>query len=171
MFTNRSFTGTAISAFTLSAGLYSLFFFLTLYFQNFLGFGALGTGLRLLPFSALVLFSAPLAGVLTGRIGARPVLFTGMALLAVAVSLMTLISPQDTLQIGSCSSLSMPETLGVEDGAGVLEVGGRRRLRPVGEGGGVVDEHVEPAELPRYPIGEFPDAIAVGDVEGPCPNI
>ena len=96
LFKNRSFTGAMISAFTLSAGLYSLFFFLTLYFQNFLGFGALDTGLRLLPFSTLVLFTAPLAGALTGRIGARPVLSAGMALLAVAVFLMTHISSSDT---------------------------------------------------------------------------
>ncbi len=96
LFKNGSFTGVAISAFTLNGGLYSLFFFLALYFQNFLGFDALGTGLRLLPFSALILFTAPLAGALTGRIGARPVLFTGMVLLTVAVLLMTFISPQDT---------------------------------------------------------------------------
>lgn len=96
LFKNRSFTGAAITAFALNAGLYSLFFFLTLYFQNFLGFNALGTGLRLLPFSALILFTAPLAGVLTGRVGARPVLFWGMVMLVFSVLLMTLISPQNT---------------------------------------------------------------------------
>ena len=94
LFKNRSFTGAAIVAFSLSAGLYSLLFFLTLYLQNSLAFDPLQTGLRLLPLSAVVLFVAPLAGNLTGRIGPRPIMFTGMALLAVAVLLMTRISGQ-----------------------------------------------------------------------------
>lgn len=94
LFKNRSFTGAAITAFCLSAGLYSLLFFLTLYLQNSLAFDPLQTGLRLLPLSAVVLFIAPLSGNLTGRIGPRPILFTGMAFLAVAVLLMTRISGQ-----------------------------------------------------------------------------
>ncbi len=94
LFLNRSFTGAAITAFSLSAGLYSLLFFLTLYLQNSLAFDPLQTGLRLLPLSAIVLFVAPVAGNLTGRIGPRPILFTGMALLTVAVLLMTRISGQ-----------------------------------------------------------------------------
>ena len=95
LFKNKSFTGSAITAFALSAGLYSMFFFLALYLQNSLSFNAFETGLRLLPLSGLVLFTAPLAGNLTGRIGPRPVLFSGMALLAVAVFLMARISPGD----------------------------------------------------------------------------
>ncbi len=95
LFKNRSFTGAAITAFALSSGLYALFLFLTLYLQNSLGFSALETGLRLLPLSGMVLFAAPVAGALTGRIGPRPVLFTGMVLLTIAVFLMTRISPQD----------------------------------------------------------------------------
>ena len=93
LFKNRSFTGAAIVAFAVSAGLYSMFFFLTLYLQNSLEFSALQTGLRLLPLSALLVVTAPLAGNLSGRIGPRPVLFCGMAFLAVGVFLMGRISP------------------------------------------------------------------------------
>jgi len=96
LFTNASYTGAAIAGFTLSAGLYALFFFLALYFQNALGFSALDTGLRFLPLSALALVGAPLAGALTGRIGPRPLLVGGMALLTIAVALMTRISPRGT---------------------------------------------------------------------------
>lgn len=95
LFKNASFTGAAIAAFCLSGGLYALFFFLTLYFQNFLGFDALQTGLRFLPLSALVLVGAPLAGRFTDKVGARSILFTGMAFLTVSVFLMTRISPAD----------------------------------------------------------------------------
>ena len=92
LFKNKSFTGATITAFSLSAGLYSLLFFLTLYLQNSLAFDPLQTGLRLLPLSAIVLFIAPVAGNLSSRIGPRPVLFTGMVLLTGAVLLMTRIS-------------------------------------------------------------------------------
>ena len=43
-------------AFTVSAGFYSLFFFLTLYMQNTLGFDALQAGVRFLALSGLILF-------------------------------------------------------------------------------------------------------------------
>jgi EmrB/QacA subfamily drug resistance transporter len=96
LFLNASFTGAAIVAFTLSAGLFSLFFFLTLYLQNFLGFSALDAGLRVLPLSGLILFAAPLAGAFTDRIGAKIIIVVGMAILVGAVLLMARISPNDT---------------------------------------------------------------------------
>jgi EmrB/QacA subfamily drug resistance transporter len=96
IFRNASFTGAAIVAFTLSAGLFSLFFFITLYLQNYLGFSALDAGLRVLPLSGLILFSAPLAGSLTDRIGAKTIMVVGMAVLIGSVLLMTRISPTDT---------------------------------------------------------------------------
>jgi EmrB/QacA subfamily drug resistance transporter len=95
LFLIPSFTGAAIVGFCVSAGLYSLFFFLTLYLQNFLGFSALGAGLRFLPLSGMVLFAAPLSGAFTHRLGAKPILFVSMATLAVAVALMTRISPSE----------------------------------------------------------------------------
>jgi EmrB/QacA subfamily drug resistance transporter len=96
LFANGSFTGAAIVGFTLSAGLFSLFFFLTLYLQNFLGFSALEAGLRVLPMSGLVLVTAPLAGAFMHRFGAKVFMGVGMAILVVAVLLMTRIAPGDT---------------------------------------------------------------------------
>ncbi len=93
LFTNASYTGAAIAGFTLAAGLYSLFFFLALYFQNFLAFAALATGLRFLPLSVPNLVGAPLSGALTDRIGSRPLLVAGMVILTGAVLWMTRISP------------------------------------------------------------------------------
>src|SRR5215831_17289941 len=92
LFKNASFTGVAIVAFTLSAGLYALFFFLTLYLQNYLGFSPLQAGLRALPLSGLVLITAPLAGAQMHRFGPKIFLVLGMALAAGGVLLMTRIT-------------------------------------------------------------------------------
>jgi len=96
LFKNVSFTGSAIIAFTVSAGTFALIFFLTLYLQNYLGFSALDGGLRLLPFSLLLMLAAPLAGLLTERLGARVILTAGMLILVASALLMARISPSDT---------------------------------------------------------------------------
>jgi EmrB/QacA subfamily drug resistance transporter len=92
LFKIPSFTGGAIIAFTLSAGFYSLLFFLSLYMQNTLGFDALQAGVRFLALSGPILIAAPLAGRLIDRIGPRPILIVSTALLVVSVLLMTRIS-------------------------------------------------------------------------------
>ena len=93
LFRIPSYTGAAIVGFAVSAGLYSLFFFLTLYLQNYLGLSPLQAGLRFLPLSGLVLFAAPISGAATHRLGAKPILFVSMAILVVAVALLTRMSP------------------------------------------------------------------------------
>ncbi len=95
LFRNLSFTGAAITVFALSAGMISAFFFLTIYFQDFLGFSAIECGVRFLPLSGLILLSAPLGGIVIDRLGARPVLTVGMLLLTISLALMTRISPHD----------------------------------------------------------------------------
>lgn len=96
LFKNASFTGAAIVGFTLSAGLFSLFFFLSLYLQNYLGFSALDAGVRFLPLSGIILFAAPIAGAFNDRLGSKIIMGVGMAVLVVAVLLMARISPTDT---------------------------------------------------------------------------
>lgn len=95
LFKIPSFTGSAIAAFCLSAGFFSLFFYLTLYLQNFLGFSSLQAGLRTLPLSALVLVGAPLAGRFTDKFGPKWFVIIALALLSIAVFLMARISPND----------------------------------------------------------------------------
>ncbi|HLW01507.1 MAG TPA: MFS transporter [Ktedonobacterales bacterium] len=96
LFKNISFTGASIVAFTLSAGMFSLFFFLSLYLQNYLGFSALDAGMRFLPLSGLILVAGPLAGIFGDRLGPKAIMGVGMALLVLAVLLMARISPTDT---------------------------------------------------------------------------
>ncbi len=89
LFLIPSYTGASVAVFALTAGFYSLFFFLTLYLQDYLGMNALQTGFRFLYLSAPVIIAAPLAGRQTHRIGPRVLIVVSMALLTASVLWMT----------------------------------------------------------------------------------
>jgi EmrB/QacA subfamily drug resistance transporter len=69
--------------------MYGVLFFLTLYLQNVHGYSPVQAGVRLLPLSITMMFSSPLGGVLTERFGPRWPLAIGLALVGVALLLMT----------------------------------------------------------------------------------
>jgi EmrB/QacA subfamily drug resistance transporter len=92
LFAIPSFAGSAVVAFMVSAGFLGLLFFLTLYMQNTLGFDALQAGLRFLALSGLIFVGALLSGRLAGRVGPKPLLTAGTALLVVSTLLMSRIS-------------------------------------------------------------------------------
>src|SRR4051812_36231427 len=86
LFRKPSFTGAAIVAFTLSASMFSMFLYLSLYLQNVLGLSPLEAGLRFLPLTLLSFFVAPIAGRLSGRVIPIRVLL-GLGMLFVSVGL------------------------------------------------------------------------------------
>ena len=59
------------------AGLLSMFFFLTLYMQNVLGYSAIQTGAAYLPLCFAVVISSGVSSQLVTRIGTRPVIVVG----------------------------------------------------------------------------------------------
>ena len=72
LFRKPAFTGAQIAAFSISASMFSMFLYLTLYMQNVLRLLAAPGGLRFLPVSVLSFFAAPLAARLDRpRAGAR----------------------------------------------------------------------------------------------------
>jgi EmrB/QacA subfamily drug resistance transporter len=82
-----AFTGAAIVGFALSASIFSLYLYLTLYLQNVLGYGPLAAGLRFLPMTVLLFFVAPISGRLTVRVPVRLILSLGLVLVAVSLVL------------------------------------------------------------------------------------
>jgi EmrB/QacA subfamily drug resistance transporter len=88
LFRVPTFTGASIVAFALSASLFSLFLYLTLYIQNGLGYSPLEAGLRFLPLSLISFVVAPIAGRLSARVPIRALMGTGMVLVGVALLLM-----------------------------------------------------------------------------------
>jgi EmrB/QacA subfamily drug resistance transporter len=88
LFRVPTFTGASIVAFALSASLFSLFLYLTLYIQNGLGYTPLEAGLRFLPLSLISFVVAPIAGRLSARVPIRALMGSGMVLVGVALLLM-----------------------------------------------------------------------------------
>ncbi len=75
------------------AGLFAVFFFLTLYMQDLLHYSALKTGVAYLPLSILLVISAGVGSRILGRVGARAILVTGFLLAAAGLALLARLSP------------------------------------------------------------------------------
>jgi EmrB/QacA subfamily drug resistance transporter len=96
LFRKPTFTGASIVAFSLSASLFALFLYITLYMQNVLGYSPLETGLRFLPLSLLSFLVAPIAGRLSARLPVRGFMAGGLLLVAAALLLMHGVSAGDS---------------------------------------------------------------------------
>jgi EmrB/QacA subfamily drug resistance transporter len=81
-FRARTFLGANLVAFIVSFAMLAMFFFISLYMQNVLRFSPLEAGLRFLPTTLMVITIAPIAGRLADRIGPRPPMTVGLALVA-----------------------------------------------------------------------------------------
>jgi EmrB/QacA subfamily drug resistance transporter len=88
LFRKPTFTGASIVAFTLSASMFAMFLFITLYFQNVLDYTPLEAGLRFLPLSLLSFLAAPIAGRATERVQVRYLMAAGLLLVAGGLLLM-----------------------------------------------------------------------------------
>ena len=93
LFRSRAFTGVQFAAFAVSASLFALFLYLTLYLQDYLGYSPLQAGLRYLPITLVTFLVAPIAGVLLGRIQARVLMAVGLLGTGVALLLMSGLRP------------------------------------------------------------------------------
>jgi MFS family permease len=83
-----AFAGASIAAFAMSASLFSMFLYMTLYIQNALGYSPLQAGLRFLPVTLLSFFVAPIAGKLSARFPVRLMIGAGLGLVGIGLVLM-----------------------------------------------------------------------------------
>ncbi|MDX6583861.1 MAG: hypothetical protein QOI10_3045 [Solirubrobacterales bacterium] len=82
IFRQRTLTGANVVGILTGASLFSMFFFISLYMQNVLGYSAIKTGVSYLPLAVSIIVAAGIASQLVTRIGFKPVLATGMLLIA-----------------------------------------------------------------------------------------
>jgi len=85
LFRNKSLAGANVVGLMLGASIFSMFFLLTLYMQQVLGYSALRTGVGYLLVSGVIIVSAGASQALVNKVGVRIVLATGMALTMVGL--------------------------------------------------------------------------------------
>src|ERR687896_1382408 len=85
-FRDRAFAAANGASLFMYFGMFGSIFLLTQFFQTAQGYSPLESGLRVLPWTIMPMFVAPIAGALSDRIGGRPLMATGLALQAVGLA-------------------------------------------------------------------------------------
>jgi EmrB/QacA subfamily drug resistance transporter len=84
-FRSRTSAGANAVAFLVTFAMFAMFFFMTLYMQNVLGYSPLQTGVRFLPATLAIIVMGPVAGRLTDRVGPRPLMALGLVIIGAAL--------------------------------------------------------------------------------------
>jgi EmrB/QacA subfamily drug resistance transporter len=85
IFRSRTLTGANVVGILLGASLFSMFFFITLYMQQVLGYSPIHAGLSYLPLAVTIVLAAGVGGQLVTRFGFKPILAAGMLLVALGL--------------------------------------------------------------------------------------
>ncbi|MEA2396038.1 MAG: hypothetical protein QOJ82_3929 [Solirubrobacteraceae bacterium] len=96
VFRLRTLRGANAVALLVAMSLFSMFFFISLYLQQVLGYDALKTGVSYLPLALSIIVSAGAASALVTRIGFKTTLIVGMLLVTVGLLWFAQISPRGT---------------------------------------------------------------------------
>ena len=91
-FRNRAFTLTNVSSLFMFFGMFGSIFLLAQFFQTVQGYSPLQAGVRILPWTAMPIFIAPIAGALSDRIGGQRIMGVGLALQAIGIGWIATVS-------------------------------------------------------------------------------
>ncbi|MFF4251041.1 DHA2 family efflux MFS transporter permease subunit [Streptomyces sp. NPDC001663] len=94
LFRSRAFSGINAASLLMFLGMFGSIFLLSQFMQGVLGYSPTEAGLRMLPWTGMPMLVAPIAGILSDRIGGRPVVATGLFLQAAGLGWMaTVVAP------------------------------------------------------------------------------
>jgi EmrB/QacA subfamily drug resistance transporter len=91
-FRSRAFSAANVASLFMFFGMFGAIFLLAQFLQTVQGYSPLDAGLRILPWTAMPIFIAPIAGALSDRIGGRPLMATGLALQAIGLGWLAAVS-------------------------------------------------------------------------------
>jgi EmrB/QacA subfamily drug resistance transporter len=114
LFRRPAMVGVSLAAFAVSASIFAMFLYLTLYLQEVLGYGPLAAGLRFLPITLLAFAVAPFSGKLTVVVQSRFLMSLGLALIAFGCAL------SDHVHADSAWTVLLPGFVLAGMGLGVL---------------------------------------------------
>jgi EmrB/QacA subfamily drug resistance transporter len=90
-FRSRAFSATNAVSLAMYFGMFGSIFLLAQFFQIVQHYSPLQAGLRTLPWTGMPMIVAPIAGVLSDRVGSRPLMFSGLALQSVALGWLVMV--------------------------------------------------------------------------------
>src|SRR5712691_9654910 len=91
-FRNRTFSAANAASLLMFFGMFGSIFLLAQFFQSIQGYSPLQAGLRILPWTAMPIFVAPIAGALSDRIGGGRIMATGLTLQAAGLAWIATVS-------------------------------------------------------------------------------
>jgi MFS family permease len=91
LFQARAFSAGVTASFLFYAAMYGVLFWLPQFLQNSLGYSPLGAGLRLLPWTATLFVTAPIAGAVVNKAGERPLVVMGLLMQAIGLGWIAII--------------------------------------------------------------------------------
>jgi EmrB/QacA subfamily drug resistance transporter len=95
-FRSRTVTGSNAVGLLVGMSLFSMFFFISLYMQQVLGYGPLKAGVAYLPLAVTIMLSAGIASQLVTRVGFKPVLAAGLVFIAAGLLWFSQVSTDGT---------------------------------------------------------------------------
>jgi EmrB/QacA subfamily drug resistance transporter len=113
IFRLRTLRGANVIGLLLGMSLFAMFFFISLYMQQVMGYEPLKAGLAYLPLAGLIIVSAGGASQLVARFGFKPVLVTGMMFLAGGLYLFSHVSAPGGTYVGDVLFPSMLAAVGL----------------------------------------------------------
>jgi EmrB/QacA subfamily drug resistance transporter len=93
IFRLRTLRGANIVGLLVGMSLFSMFFFISLYLQDVLGFSPIKTGLSYLPLAVTIIITAGVASQLVTRVGFKPTLIAGLLFVAAGLAWFAQVSP------------------------------------------------------------------------------
>jgi MFS family permease len=85
IFANRSRSGAYVVMLIIGAAMFGMFFFLTFFVQNVMGFSALKTGVAFLPFCFVIIVGSGIVSQILPRTGPKPLISVGATLMTVGL--------------------------------------------------------------------------------------
>src|SRR5919199_530570 len=95
-FRNRTFALTNVASLFMFFGMFGSIFLLAQFFQTVQGYSPLGSGLRILPWTAMPIFVAPVAGALSDKISGDKLMGIGLTLQAIGIGWIAAVSTPTT---------------------------------------------------------------------------
>jgi EmrB/QacA subfamily drug resistance transporter len=113
IFRLRTLRGANVIGLLLGMSLFSMFFFISLYMQQVLGYEPLKAGLAYLPLAGLIIVSAGLASQLVTRVGFKPTLVAGLLFVAAGLLWFGQVSAPGGSYVGDVLFPSMLAAIGL----------------------------------------------------------